>query len=187
MKTKIVTVISLVGVLVAGSAAALVNTQVLGGSASQSPQVADAASPPPPTAPVVVATPAATAPAVESQVAETPVAPAPGVATQASYAIGDSGTVTLDTAGDVLTIVAVTPADGWMVTKSEAQDPNNVEVKFQSGAVEVEFHANLLFGVVTTSVDSHDQSATGTSVDDNGGASHGGGDDDGSHGGGDDD
>ena len=87
----------------------------------------------------------------------------------------------------MLTIVAVSPTDGWMVTKSEAQDPNNVEVKFQSGAVEVEFHANLLFGVVTTSVDSHDQSATGTSVDDNGGGRHSGGDDDGSHGGGGDD
>jgi hypothetical protein len=105
--------------------------------------------------------------------------PAAPAATQAAYAIGDSGTVTLDTVGDVLTIVGVSPADGWIVTKSEAQDATNVEVKFQSGTVEVEFHANLLFGVVTTSVDSHDQSATNASVDDNGGGRHSGGDDDG--------
>ena len=106
--------------------------------------------------------------------------------TQASYAIGDSGTVTLDTVGDVLTIVGVTPANGWAVTESEAHDATNVEVKFQSGTIEVEFHANLLFGVVTTSVESHDQSATNTSVDDNGGGRHSGGDDD-AEGGGDDD
>ena len=86
----------------------------------------------------------------------------------------------------MLTIVGVTPAEGWTVTKSEAQDATNVEVKFQSGTVEVEFHANLLFGVVTTSVESHDQSATNTSVDDHGGGRHSGGDDDG-EGGGDDD
>ena len=36
MKTKIATVLSIVGVLGAGSAAALVNTQILDGSASES-------------------------------------------------------------------------------------------------------------------------------------------------------
>lgn len=188
MKTRIVTVISLAGVLVAGSAAALVNTQVLGGNASTSPQVADAASLSSTTAPVVIAAPIETTPTAPPAAAATvatppPAAPAP---TQAAYAIGDSGTVTLDTVGDVLTIVGVTPVEGWTVTKSEAQDATNVEVKFQSGTVEVEFHANLLFGVVTTSVESHDQSATNTSVDDHGGGRHSGGDDDG-EGGGDDD
>ena len=184
MKTKIVTVISLAGVLVAGSAAAMVNTTVLGGRSAQSPDVVDAASLPLATAPVVVATLPATAAPVEAQVAETPVPAAPA-ATQAVYAIGDSGTVTLDTAGDVLTIAAVAPADGWSVTKSEAQDATNVEVRFQANGVEVEFHANLLFGVVTTSVDSHDQSGTNSSVDDNSGGRRSGGDDDGR--GGDDD
>jgi hypothetical protein len=180
MKTRIVTVISLAGVLVAGSAAALVNTQVLGSNASTSPQVADAASLSAATSPVVIAAPLETtpAPSVAAPVVATP-PPAAPAATQAAYAIGDSGTVTLDTVGDVLTIVGVSPADGWIVTKSEAQDATNVEVKFQSGTVEVEFHANLLFGVVTTSVDSHDQSATNASVDDNGGGRHSGGDDDG--------
>lgn len=187
MKTKIVTVISLAGVLVAGSAAALVNTQVLGGTASPSPQLVDAASPPLETAPVVIAAPAVITPVVAAPLVETtPPTVAPAV-TQAVYAIGDSGTVTLDTAGDVLTIVGVTPANGWIVTKSESQDTTNVEVKFQAGTVEVEFHANLLFGVVTTSVDSHDQSSTSNSVDDSGGGSRHSGDDDDHESGGDDD
>jgi hypothetical protein len=99
--------------------------------------------------------------------------------------------VTLDTVGDMLTIVAVSPAEGWVVTKSETHDSTDVEVKFQTGTTEVEFHANLLFGVVTTAVSSQDQSATANStsnsVDDHGGASPSGGDDASGHGGGGDD
>jgi hypothetical protein len=192
MKTKIAMVISIAGVLVAGSAAALVNTQVLGGSTSAaSPLVIDNGSPAQDIAPVTVATAATTPVAVAPT---TPAAPAAApVATQAVYAIGEAGTVTLDTAGDMLTIVAVTPTDPWIVTKSETQDSTDVEVRFQNGTTEVEFHANLLFGVVTTAVDSHDTSAasnsTSNSVDNSGSGSgtHSGGDDDSTHGGGGDD
>lgn len=194
MKTKIATVISIAGVLVAGSAAALVNTQVLGGSTSAaSPLVIDNGSPaqdisPTVTVPTTVTTPVAVAPATPVA----PVAPAAAAArTQAVYAIGDAGTVTLDTAGDMLTIVAVTPTEPWIVTKSETQDSTDVEVRFQNGTTEVEFHANLLFGVVTTAVDSHDTSATSNStsnsVDASGSGSHSGGNDDSTHGGGGDD
>jgi hypothetical protein len=94
------------------------------------------------------------------------------------YQIGDSGTVTLDTAGDVLTIVGVTPAEGWTVTKSEIEDAFNAEIKFQSGAIEVEFHANLLLGVVTTSVESNDRSTPNATVQNSGGGGYTGGDDD---------
>jgi uncharacterized membrane protein YgcG len=110
------------------------------------------------------------------------------------YLIGESGSVTLDTAGDVLTIVAVTPNDGWTLTKSEVQDAHNAEVRFEANGSEVEFHANLLLGVVTTAVDANDLSATADSVVDHGGSSgggsSGGGSDDGGgagHGGGGDD
>jgi hypothetical protein len=191
MKTKIAMVISIAGVLVAGSAAALVNTQVLGGSTSAaSPLVIDSGSPAQDISSVTVAT-AATTP-VPAATTPVPVAPAVAAAsTQAVYAIGDAGTVTLDTAGDMLTIVAVTPTEPWIVTKSETQDSTDVEVRFQNGTTEVEFHANLLFGVVTTAVDSHDSSAatsnsTSNSVD-SGSGRHSGGDDDSSHGGGGDD
>lgn len=178
MKTKIATVISIAGVLIAGSAAALVNTQVLSGSASPSPLVVEAA--PQQTTPATTEAPVVSTPPV---VGTTLPAPATA-ATQAVYAIGDSGTVTLDTAGDVLRIVSVTPGNGWIVTKSEIDDANTAEVKFQAGTIEVEFHANLLLGVVTTSVESKDRSTPNSSVE---GSGHGG-DDDGVHeGGGDDD
>jgi hypothetical protein len=109
--------------------------------------------------------------------------------TQAIYAVGDSGTVTLDTSGDVLTVVGVTAAPGWAVTKNEAQDATNIEVKFQAGTIEVQFDANLQFGVVTPSVEAHDlavpgNSVTNSSIDDSGGH---GGDDSSGHGGGGDD
>jgi hypothetical protein len=187
MKTKIVTVLSLAGVLIAGSAAAMVNTQVLGGSASPTPVLAESA--PQETTPASVATNppvVAVAPVAESA----PPAAAPA-STQAVYAIGDSGTVTLDTAGDRLSIIDVTPAAGWTVTESEINDGLNAEIKFQSGSIEVEFHANLLFGVVTTSVESKDESAPNGSVVTSNSVSgqYAGGDDDGEEhdGGGDDD
>ncbi len=183
MKTKIAMAISIAGVLVAGSAAALVNTQVLGGNASATPLLADSGQQTLPTdattvtlAPVV--TTVATLP-----VATTPTVPAPPAAavattTQAAYTVSDAGTVTLDTAGDVLTIVDVVPAFGWTVTKSESEDSKNVEVKFQNGSVEVEFHANMQFGVVSPSVERKDESATSNSVDDDSGSGRHGGDDD---------
>jgi hypothetical protein len=185
IKTKVAMAISIAGVLAAGSAAALVNTQVLSGTASPSfvsvPGTPESSLPAPQATEVSVGT---TPPTVGTTVQS----PAPAaLSTQAVYSIGASGTVTLDTAGDVLTIVAVTPADGWTVTKSEMHQPTSVEVKFQSGTTEVEFHANLLLGVVTTSVESHDGSATSTSVDDNGNRQGGGNGANGDDHGGDDD
>lgn len=189
MKTRIAMVISVAGVLVAGSAAALVNTQVLGGSTAAPGLAVDAAPQSEHTIPTTTAAPvpttsvAAAAPAVVA--AQRPAAAA--VSTQAVYSIGTSGLVTLDTAGDVLTIVGVTPAAGWVVTKSENEDATNVEIKFQSGSIEAQFHANLLFGVVTTSVESNDTSTTTVSIGNHvsGRGGSGGGSDDG--GGGSDD
>ncbi len=63
MKTKIAMVISVAGVLVAGSAAALVNTQVLGGSTSAtSPLVVDNPSQALETSPTVTVATSATTP-----------------------------------------------------------------------------------------------------------------------------
>jgi hypothetical protein len=150
MKTKVAMAISLAGVLAAGSAAALVNTKVLNGGSSNGGVSAES-----PTQQAgldgAVSVPGTIAPSVSvpQQGASSP--------TQAVYAVGDSGTVTLETANDVLTIVAATPSPGWFVSDSENTD-SRVEVKFQSGNTEVEFQANVLYGVVNTSVESHDLS-----------------------------
>jgi hypothetical protein len=169
-----------------------VNTQVLDSNAATSPPAVNDAvqveqTVTTITVPATVATPVVTAGTVAPG---TPPTAAVLPVTQAIYAVGDSGTVTLDTTGDVLTIVGVVPAAGWTVTKSEAHDATNVEVKFQKGTIEVQFDANLLFGVVTPAVETNDrsvtdQSVTSNSVDDHGGG--GGGDDSSGHGGGDDD
>lgn len=146
MKTKVAMAISLSGVLAAGTAAALVNTQVLNGGSSGAPLAA---------APDVhdsVPSSGGTAGAPSVTIgSDIPVAaPSP---TQATYAIGEAGTVTLDTANGVLSIVAATPAQGWVVSQSESDGSGNAEVKFQSADQEVEFHANLLYGVVNTSIE----------------------------------
>jgi hypothetical protein len=172
MKTRIAMMISVAGVLVAGSAAALVNTQVLGGSTAPSGVAVNTAPQNEQTIPAAAAATVSTTPAVA--------AAAP--ATRAVYAIDTAGSVTLDTAGDVLTVVSVTPAAGWVVAESENQDANNVEIKLQSGNMEAQFHANLVFGVVTTSTESDDASSASIPVEDN----HSGGSDDSGGGGSDD-
>jgi hypothetical protein len=199
MKTKITAALSLTGVLVAGSAAALVNTQVLQNNSEGSTTVPVFA---PPAALLATTTTVAGAvvpttvldgstsstsmpsmPDSSSTVpttATTPVSTAPAagaVPTQAVYRIGDAGTVTLDTKGDRLTVVATAPSAGWQVGKVEQRSPLDIEIHFRSATVELEFKANLLFGVVSTSVESRTLGAPpagattvpapGTSVHDN--------------------
>ena len=168
MKARLTSVISLAGVLVAGSAAALVNTQVLQSSSpSRSNQVVD----------LSTTTTVAGGPVVGTVVTESTLvvtgAPSAG-GTQADYRIGDAGVITLDTAGEVLSIVSVTPSSGWIVVDAEQEDSLHVEVGFRSGNLLVEFHASYVFGVVVTSVESevvggapagNDSGGTATTVD----------------------
>ena len=157
MKARITTVLSLTGVLVAGSAAALVNTQVLHGSAvparsgnkvtialDKFANVVDQDVP-------AVLGETTLAPAPTPQPPD-PALAAAAVTTQAIYQIDDAGLVTVDTAGDVLTLVAAVPNPDWSVVKAQSVDAYNVEVQFQMGTTLVEFRANLLFGVVGTAV-----------------------------------
>lgn len=225
MKTKIAAALSLAGVLVAGSAAALVNTQVLQTNSDEATTVPALAAPAgllvttTTTAGVETSLPidatsttvvgGAPSTSVDSTVpvstAPASTAPTAGATpTQAVYRIGDAGTVTLDTAGDRLTVVAATPGAGWQVGKVEQYSPLDIEIYFRSATVELEFKANLLFGVVSTSVESrtigappaggtaapgpstsvhHDDDDDDEQYDDNGGDD---GDDDGGHHGGDD-
>jgi hypothetical protein len=169
MKGRITTVLSLTGVLVAGSAAALVNTQVLQNTESKSsgqvtvgsPDTSNTSTPDtittvdPVTGDVL---PGSQVTKIQSNVL-TP--------TQAMYQIGDAGLVTLDTSGNVLTIVSVAPNAGWTVVKAENYSPVDIEVKLQNGSTIVEFKANLQAGVITTTVESK--------IEDNGGTTSGNG------------
>jgi hypothetical protein len=51
-------------------------------------------------------------------------------------------------------VVATAPGAGWQVGKVEQRSPLDIEIYFRSATVELEFKANLLFGVVSTSVES---------------------------------
>jgi hypothetical protein len=73
-------------------------------------------------------------------------------ATQAAYEVGEPGTITLDTEGDVLSLVAPTPAPGWTVVKVEQADPRSLTVVFQSAGQLATFTAGLVQGVVSTDV-----------------------------------
>ena len=55
-----------------------------------------------------------------------------------------------------------------MVTRAVNDDPLNIEAVFESAGSTVEFHANLLFGVVSTSVRASSPE-TATTSGDNGG------------------
>jgi hypothetical protein len=175
MKTKIAAALSLAGVLVAGSAAALVNTQVLQNNtddATTVPALADPAGllvttttvagvetslPVDATSTTVLGGAPSTSVDSTAPVSSLPVGTTPtagATPTQAVYRIGDAGTVTLDTAGDRLTVVATAPGTGWQVGKVEQRSPLDIEIHFRSATVELEFKANLLFGVVSTSVES---------------------------------
>ncbi len=164
MKTKIATALSLIGVLSAGSAAALVNTQILdsgptkSGQSAAVPEQITSTTIPVSTAPTSTATstlPTTTAPTMIVVTTPSTVAsPAPtGFLT--TYNVGDAGSVTLDVIDGKLTLVSSAPNAGWQVSKSEQQDDENkVEVDFQSATVRVEFEATFVDGQIVPEVSS---------------------------------
>lgn len=162
MKLRITTLISLVGVLGAGSAAALVNTQVLQNSETSSKGNVSVASQSNSQASGTVSDDEVTK--INSEV--TKINSSVLTTTQAMYQIGDAGVVTLDTAGNVLAIVSATPNSGWTVVKAEANGASTIEVKLQSADALIEFTATLQNGAITTSVESKLLGTVGT-VDDN--------------------
>lgn len=141
-KNRIAAALSLSGVLLAGTAAALVNSQVLSSNSSEASAAVPAVAAPAAAEVTVVAT------AGPVSVADTTPSP-----TQADYQVGDAGWVVLDTAAGALTVVNATPSDGWLVVAVVQEDALQVRVEFQSYTTLVTFRANALFGVVATSVE----------------------------------
>ncbi|MFW2335144.1 hypothetical protein [Ilumatobacter sp.] len=169
MKTKLAVALSMVGVLGAGSAAAVVNTQILDGGPAASGTSA-AILPPPSTVDVTVPSvdvtmPATTLPgpttgtepppsaipiAVESPTPTTPAAS--GFLT--AFNVGDAGIVTVDVLDGRIVLVSSEPLPGWRVTDVEPSDGGDVEVSFSSGTVRVEFTAELVDGQIVPRVES---------------------------------
>ena len=166
MKTKIATVLSIVGVLGAGSAAALVNTQILDGSASESSASAAVL---PPAATVDLTVPSTTIDEIgdDDESTTTVAAPAPTTATTAppspttaptdefltAFNVGDSGVVTVDVVNGKLILVNAEASPGWTVVSTE-EDDAEVEVEFASSSVRVTFEASFDGNVITPEVSS---------------------------------
>jgi hypothetical protein len=172
MKPRIAAILSIAGVLIAGSAAALVNTNVLesddrptvvaasSGSSSSAPTSASVDTSAP-TSSVPTSSSSSTSRPTTTRVATTAgsgssttrtVSVSPTTQGVGVYQLADGGTVTLSTAGGVLSIVSVSPAPGWEVHEAEQEGPHKVEVRVRTDRREVRFAATLLFGVVNTSV-----------------------------------
>jgi hypothetical protein len=165
MKARIATVLSLTGVLVAGSAAALVNTQVLQSAAERDTTVSaitidarrtESVSTESTTVGASVESVPESLPNKLQDVAAVAVTSASTPAsTLQEFTIGVSGNVVLDTANGVLTVAGITPAAGWGVIEHSNIDPLNIAVKFQSADTLIEAKANLLMGVVSWDIEAY--------------------------------
>lgn len=175
MKTSLAATLSVVGVLASGAGALAVNSYVLDSSSNVSyaaPAEVTVVDP----AFVEVAVPAqnvqskavATSPdAPRSTVVKTPsnassaTTVAPQLNTTAdtqtsTYNVGESGRVTLEVTNGVLKVLSVAPNSGWTAQLPEYDD-GEIEVKFYSGSLEVEFKARLVNGEIAVFVESEDK------------------------------
>jgi hypothetical protein len=143
MKVGIATTLSIAGVLAAGAAAFVVNTSVL--SSTNAPVTTSVASAP-------NSVPTAT-PAPGSVVAlNTAVVEQNPSSTTSTYAVGDSGTVVIDTSTGRAVITSVAPAAGWTSEYAQANADGAVKVRFAQASSRIEFTAQMVNGIVQTSV-----------------------------------
>jgi hypothetical protein len=171
MKTKIAAALSIVGVLGAGSAAALVNTEILDGGPTDSGASA-AVLPPASSIALTVPTTAGeterdsaevSVPSITTPDTTGPAAPAAPAASGmlTAFNVGDAGVVTVDVIDGRLLLVSAEPKPGWTVTKEEDDSTDDsddvedeVEVDFTSTTVRVEFEAHLVDGEIVPEVES---------------------------------
>jgi hypothetical protein len=177
MKTKIATVLSIVGVLGAGSAAALVNTQILDNGPSEATASAAVL---PPASTVDLSVPDTAPPttlgddavvdsqggATSSTMPTSSTTPAPALAPAlaalqsdsppmlTAFNVGDSGVVTVDVVSGNLLLVNTQANAGWTVARSVESSSTEVDVDFVSSTVRVTFTAIFADGRITPSVTS---------------------------------
>lgn len=141
MNPRLTTILTLSGVLVAGTAAAAVNSSILSNRSPLSQQSPAAG------------TVTSVAPTVDDSTGESVI-----------YQIGDAGEVTVLTDSSSLEIESVTPADGWTVAASD-ESGGRVQVQLANPTMTVTFTASLVRGVVVTSIESAAAETTSTSTD----------------------
>ena len=180
MKTRLATALSVVGVLGAGSAAALVNTQILDSGPTEATASAAAlkagpvdlsipestegseAAPTTTSSSGLATTTTAAAPLapsgraqVEGGGAVSPAAAPASTSYLTTYNVGEAGSVTVDVIDGRLLLVKSEPMSGWTVTDTdEDASENSVSVEFTSSTVRVEFDASFVDGQIVPEVSS---------------------------------
>lgn len=163
MKTRMATLLSVAGVLAAGSAAALVNTQVLEGgddgavSAEAAPVTLETnaagtldATLAPTAAPAT--TPTTSSPPTTERSSRRSTTTSDPTQGQQVFQVGESGLVTVQRDGDTLTVIDATANSGWTVVSASAISPSEIRVVYRSSSVEVVFTAATAFGQIGTDV-----------------------------------
>ena len=139
MKVGIATTLSIAGVLAAGAAAFVVNTSVL--SSTNAPVTTSVAS-----APSATPTPGSVLALNTAIVEQNP------SSTTSTYAVGNSGTVVIDTSTGRVVVTSVAPAAGWTSELLQTNPDGAVKVRFAQASSRIEFTAQMVNGVVQTSV-----------------------------------
>ena len=143
MKVGIATTLSIAGVLAAGAAAFVVNTSVL--SSTNAPVTTSVASAPN-SVPTATPTPGSVL-ALNTEVVEQNPSN-----TTSTYAVGSSGTVVIDTSTGRVVVTSVAPAAGWTSEYAQTNADGAVKVRFAQASSRIEFTAQMVNGIVQTSV-----------------------------------
>ena len=143
MKVGIATTLSIAGVLAAGAAAFVVNTSVL--SSTNAPVTTSVASAPN-SAPTATPAPGSVLALNTAIVEQNP------SSTTSTYAVGSSGTVVIDTSTGRVVVTSVAPAAGWTSEYAQTNADGAVKVHFAQASSRIEFTAQMVNGVVQTSV-----------------------------------
>ena len=143
MKVGIATTLSIAGVLAAGAAAFVVNTSVL--SSTNAPVTTSVASAPN-SVPTATPTPGSVLALNTAIVEQNP------SSTTSTYAVGSSGTVVIDTSTGRVVVTSVAPAAGWTSEYAQTNADGAVKVRFAQASSRIEFTAQMVNGIVQTSV-----------------------------------
>ncbi len=143
MKVGIATTLSIAGVLAAGAAAFVVNTSVL--SSSNAPMTLSATGAQN-SAPTATPSPGSVVALNTAIVEQNP------SSTTSTYAVGNSGTVVIDTSTGRVVVTSVAPAAGWTSEYAQTNSDGAVKVRFAQASSRIEFIAQMVNGVVQTSV-----------------------------------
>lgn len=154
MKASIATAISIAGVLVTGAGAFALNSAVL----SPSPQIESAMITAAPGNQSVLAESQATV-TTSPEASQSAIIPAKNSPQSSStYKVGDAGRVILALNDGDIEVINVLPSSGW-TAKSPEYDDGEVEVKFRSSTLELEFTARVKNGQIDVYVESEDDDA----------------------------